>query len=217
MSSRVGEEDPLPEPVRAEPSAWNLPNTLTVLRLFMVPGFASLLWLSHGEHAGWLAAATGVFALATATDYYDGSLARAQGTVTSFGKIADPIADKALTGTAFVGLSLLGLLPWWVTAIILGRELGVTGLRFVVLRYGVIPASRGGKSKTVLQMLAIGWYLWPWEAVAHQVSSVVGVGGFLRDFDVVGPWLMGAAFVVTVVTGADYVRRAWRLRREAVS
>ena len=215
MKPRIG-EDPLSEPVKPEPSPWNVPNALTVLRLFMVPGFASLMWLSHGEHPGWLAAATGVFALATATDYYDGSLARAQGMVTSFGKIADPIADKALTGTAFVGLSLLELLPWWVTVVILGRELGVTALRFVVLRYGVIPASRGGKLKTVLQMLAIGWYLWPWGEMAHQVSSSVGVGGFLRDLGVAGPWLMGAALLVTVVTGVDYARRAWVLRRAAV-
>jgi CDP-diacylglycerol---glycerol-3-phosphate 3-phosphatidyltransferase len=113
--------------------------------------------------------------------------------------VADPIADKALTGTALVLLSLYGALPWWATGLILLREWGVTALRFWVIRYGIIPASRGGKLKTALQTAAIAWYLWP----------------VPEPFDAVGPWLMGAALVVTVLTGADYVLQALRLRRSA--
>jgi len=117
--------------------------------------------------------------------------------VTSFGKVADPIADKLLTGTALVLLSWYNRLPWWVTVVILVRELGVTGLRFWVIRHGVIPASRGGKIKTALQILAIAWYLWPFPSAAQRIGEAI----------------MAAAVVVTVATGVDYVARAIRLRR----
>ena len=147
----------------------NLPNALTVLRLAVVPLFAVLLL--QGSEAGevgddgpgdadryW---ATLVFVLAIITDRYDGMIARRTGQVTEFGKLADPIADKALTGTALIGLSVLELLPWWVTVVVLVREVGVTLLRFWVIRHGVIAASRGGKAKTVVQSVAIGLYIVP--------------------------------------------------------
>jgi CDP-diacylglycerol--glycerol-3-phosphate 3-phosphatidyltransferase len=134
--------------------------------------------------------------VASATDFIDGWIARRFELVTSFGKVADPIADKALTGTALVLLSAYGVLPWWVTVLILLREWGVTALRFWVMRFGVIPASRGGKLKTALQIAAIAWYLWPVPA----------------PFDAVGPWLMGAAVAVTALTGVDYIVQAVRLR-----
>jgi CDP-diacylglycerol---glycerol-3-phosphate 3-phosphatidyltransferase len=175
----------------------NLPNALTVLRLAMVPVFAALLFTDGGmddERRYW---ATLVFALAIITDRYDGMIARRTGQVTEFGKLADPIADKALTGTALVGLSVLGLLPWWVTLTILVREVGVTLLRFWVIRHGVIAASRGGKAKTVLQAVAIGLYILPLD----------GLLGTLRW------WVMAAAVVLTVATGLDYVHRALALRR----
>ena len=108
-----------------------------------------------------------MFAVASLTDTFDGDLARRWGLVTDFGKIADPIADKALTGAALVGLSMLGELAWWVTITIAVRELGVTLLRFWVLRHGVIPASRGGKIKTVVQTLALGLAIMPLPAVAR--------------------------------------------------
>ena len=142
-----------------------------------------------------------MFVVASATDFVDGELARRQGLVTTFGKIADPIADKALTGTALVGLSYLGELPWWVTIVILVREIGVTLLRFWVIRHGVIPASRGGKAKTVAQMVAILLYLLPltgWLVTAREV-------------------VMGVAVLLTVVTGVDYVARALRLRPRAAA
>lgn len=138
-----------------------------------------------------------VFGVASVTDFLDGELARRRGLITDFGKIADPIADKALTGSALVVLSWMGDLPWWVTGVILFRELAVTGLRFWVIHHGVIAASRGGKAKTVLQVIAIGLYILP------------------GPFGVVRQLVMAAALIVTVVTGADYVARAVRLRRSA--
>ncbi len=180
-------------------SAWNLPNALTGLRLALVPVFAWLLWRSNSGDATASVAAAVVFAVASLTDFVDGDLARRRGQVTNFGKVADPIADKALTGTAFVGLSLMGELAWWVTIVVLAREIGVTLLRFWVIRRGVIPASRGGKVKTALQIVAILMYLLP----------LTGAWLTVRDI------LMGAAVLVTVVTGVDYVARALALRSDA--
>jgi CDP-diacylglycerol--glycerol-3-phosphate 3-phosphatidyltransferase len=189
-----------PDPAATPPQTArlvNLPNALTVLRLAMVPVFAVLLLSDHGSSTAGRYWATLVFALAIITDRYDGLIARRRGQVTEFGKLADPIADKALTGTALLGLSVLGLLPWWVTIVILFREVGVTVLRFWVIRHGVIAASRGGKAKTVLQALAIGLYILP----------LTGVPASIRW------WVMGVALVLTVVTGIDYVYRALTLRR----
>ena len=129
---------------------WNLPNMLTLLRIVMIPFFWYLLMYDDGDNAATRVAATVVFVLAAITDWLDGWLARKQGLVTTFGKIADPLADKALTGVALIGLSVLGELWWWVTILIILREVGVTVIRFMVLKHGVIPASRGGKAKTAV-------------------------------------------------------------------
>jgi CDP-diacylglycerol---glycerol-3-phosphate 3-phosphatidyltransferase len=177
----------------------NAANVLTAVRLVLVPVFVILVAASGMTHAGWRVAAALTFAVASMTDYVDGWIARRYHLVTSFGKVADPIADKALTGTALVLLSGYDRLPWWVTAVILTREFGVTLIRFWVIRYGVIAASRGGKAKTALQILAITWYLLP----------------FPDPLAAVGPWIMGVAVAVTVITGLDYVLRALRLRRAA--
>lgn len=184
-------------PVAPQASPWNVPNALTVLRILMVPVFGWLLLTHGGEDAGWRWWATVVFVVAIATDWVDGYLARRDGLITDFGKLMDPIADKALTGTALVGLSIVGALPWWITVVILVREVGITLMRFVVIRRGVIPASKGGKLKTVLQALAITLLLVP-------------VGGLLGTL---GMWVAYAAVVVTVVTGVDYVWQAFRPRR----
>jgi CDP-diacylglycerol--glycerol-3-phosphate 3-phosphatidyltransferase len=189
-------DDPIaeaPSPV----SAWNVANALTVLRLLLVPVFAILLFHDDGQETVWRIWACVVFVLASVTDRLDGELARKRGLVTEFGKLADPIADKALVGTALVGLSALGELPWWVTVVILIREVGVTLLRFWVIRHGVMPASRGGKVKTLLQGVAIGLYVLPLSGWLHEVAVVV----------------MGAAVVMALITGVDYVARALRLRR----
>ncbi len=184
-------------PPAREVSLFNIANGLTTLRLILVPVFAVLLLKEDGSDTRWRIAAAVVFALAVITDKYDGDIARARGLVTEFGKMADPIADKALMGTALVGLSILAELPWWVTIVILVREVGVTLLRFLVIRYGVIPASRGGKAKTFAQSLAIWMYVLPF-------------GGFLASLRW---WLMGIAVILTVATGIDYIFRAIRLRR----
>jgi CDP-diacylglycerol--glycerol-3-phosphate 3-phosphatidyltransferase len=175
----------------------NIANLLTVIRLLLVPVFVAFTLVSGLTDSGWRIAATLVFATASLTDFVDGWIARRFHMITNFGKVADPIADKVLTGSALIMLSGYGLLPWWATVLILVREVGVTVLRFWVIRHGVIAASRGGKLKTALQLLAISWYLWPLPA----------------DWAVVGEWLMAAAVVVTVITGVDYVVSATRLRR----
>lgn len=177
----------------------NVANALTVARLLLVPVFVAALFAEDGDSVWWRIAATLVFAVASITDRLDGDLARRLGLVTDFGKIADPIADKALIGSALVGLSLLGELPWWVTVVILVREVGVTLLRFWVIRHGVIPASRGGKTKTFVQAMAIGLYLLPLPDALDPLRWAV----------------MGVALVLTVVTGVDYVVRAVRLRARA--
>lgn len=187
---------------RPEPPLWNIANVLTGVRLALVPVFVAALFVDGGTSTTWRLVAFGVFALAAITDSLDGELARSRGLVTTFGTIADPIADKALMGAALVGLSALGLVPWWVTVVIMGREVGVTVLRFSVLRHGVIPASRGGKAKTLVQTVAIGLYLLP----LAELTGAAGVVDALR-------WVvLSAALVLTVVTGVDYVRQAVRLR-----
>lgn len=183
----------------------NAANLLTALRLVLVPGLIAATVASGLTHTGWRIGATMIFLVASLTDFVDGWIARRYDLITPFGKIADPIADKALTGTALILLSGYGALPWWVTAIILGREVGVTLLRFWVLRHGVIAASRGGKWKTGLQIAAIAWYL----LFAPAAGASWPLPGSLA---LVGPWLMAVAVGVTVVTGVDYVVRALRLR-----
>jgi CDP-diacylglycerol---glycerol-3-phosphate 3-phosphatidyltransferase len=190
--------DHVADPVQS-PSILNLPNLLTLLRLLLVPVFAWLLLREGGDDPTSRLWAAAVFLFASLTDLVDGELARRMNLVTSFGKVADPIADKALTGMALIGLSWLGDLPWWVTVVILVREIGVTLLRFSVIRHGVIPASRGGKAKTVAQVVAITAYLLPLPDALVPVRIV----------------LMVVAVVLTVVTGVDYCVRAYRLRRDA--
>ncbi|HSU71688.1 MAG TPA: CDP-diacylglycerol--glycerol-3-phosphate 3-phosphatidyltransferase [Micrococcaceae bacterium] len=184
------------------PQVWNLPNILTMLRIVLVPFFIWFMLEDNSAQGPWRWAALAAFAVAIYTDQLDGDLARKRGQVTDFGKIADPIADKLLIGSALILLSGLGELPWWITVLMLVREVGITVLRFVVIRYGVIPASRGGKLKTVLQTAAIFLFLLP-------LSSLVPWLG------VVAFWIMLAALAVTLITGVDYIAQAIRLRREA--
>lgn len=170
----------------------NLANALTVMRMLLVPVFLLALFAEDGHDAKTRIAAFVIFVVAIVTDRLDGALARNYGMVTDFGTLADPIADKALIGAALIGLSMLGDLWWWVTVLVLVREIGITVLRFAVLHRGVIPASRGGKLKTLVQAVGIGLLVLP----------------------LTGPWLvtawvvMAAAVVLTVVTGVDYLRSA---------
>lgn len=182
---------------------WNLPNVLTMLRIALVPVFVVLLWQDSTVTA---LAALAVFLIAAATDKLDGTIARRRGIVTNFGKIADPFADKLLTGAAMVVLSALGVMPWWATIIILVREVGITVLRFVMVRRSVIAASNGGKLKTVLQIVFLSMMMLP---AVDLVGSPVG------DWWETGAYvIMLVAAAVTVVTGLDYCWRAWRITRD---
>lgn len=189
-----GPGSPVPA-VAPPPGLVNVANVLTVVRILLVPVF--VLFLTSGGTV-WRLAALVVFCVASLTDFVDGKLARSRGLVTDFGKIADPIADKALTGAALITLSALGELPGWVTGLILLREVGITVMRFVVIRRGVIAASQGGKLKTLLQIAAICLYVLPPSLGLPDEPKIV---------------VMAAAVVVTLVTGADYVVRAVRLGR----
>jgi CDP-diacylglycerol--glycerol-3-phosphate 3-phosphatidyltransferase len=168
---------------------WTLPNILTGLRLLAVPFLGAVL-LVAGDSSGGRLTALALFVAASVTDVVDGWLARRWGQCTDFGALVDPIADKALVATALICLSRLGLVPWWATVVILAREVAVTALRLTVLRHGVIPASRGGKVKTVSQtaliLLALATPGWT-GALAAVVTVTVA-------------W--------TVVTGLDYGGKA---------
>jgi CDP-diacylglycerol--glycerol-3-phosphate 3-phosphatidyltransferase len=194
-------EDPIGD-VPSAVSAWNIANGLTVFRLVLVPVFVLVLFAGGGHDTLWRVLAWAVFAVASVTDRIDGEIARKRNLITEFGKLADPIADKALVGAALIGLSVLHELPWWITIVMLVRELGVTLLRFWVIRHGVIPASRGGKVKTLLQGVATGLFV------------LIPIGSWLKPI----AWaFMAAAVVVALATGVDYVARAIRLRRESLA
>ncbi len=169
----------------------NVPNILTLARLALVPVFGYLALLAEQTTtAQWTAAI--VFLAAAITDLVDGVWARRYGLVTNFGKIADPIADKALIGTALVALSIRGEISWWITGLILFREVAVTLMRFWVIKHGVIPASRGGKLKTVSQIVAIVAFLIPMTGWVDMVAQVS----------------LGIALALTITTGLDYVLKA---------
>jgi CDP-diacylglycerol---glycerol-3-phosphate 3-phosphatidyltransferase len=192
-------------PPAGAPPTLNIANVLTGVRLLLVPVLLAALFVDHGRNPDWRLIAFGVFVVAAFTDRLDGELARRRGLVTAFGTVADPIADKALIGSALVGLSILGLVPWWATIVMMGREIGITLLRFAVLRHGIIPASRGGKAKTLVQSFAIGFYLLPLPELVGADTLVAWVRGTL----------LAAALALAVVTGVDYVLRAMRLRASA--
>ncbi|PQE02848.1 CDP-diacylglycerol--glycerol-3-phosphate 3-phosphatidyltransferase [Mycolicibacterium parafortuitum] len=190
---------PHTDPVVPRARVANVANALTAFRMVLVPVFLVVLFVGDGHETYWRTVAFIIFAVAVITDHFDGALARSYGMVTEFGTLADPIADKALIGSALVGLSVLGDLPWWVTVLILVREVAVTVLRLVVLRRGVIPASRGGKLKTLVQAVAIGLFVMPLSGAWLTTAWVI----------------MLVAVVLTVVTGVDYfvsAFRDWRAR-----
>ncbi|MEU9116854.1 CDP-diacylglycerol--glycerol-3-phosphate 3-phosphatidyltransferase [Streptomyces sp. NPDC048483] len=192
---------PRTAPTVGQAGLWNIANLLTMMRLLLVPAFVLLLMHDGGGDPAWRAFAWAAFAIAMITDVFDGHLARTYNLVTDFGKIADPIADKAIMGAALICLSVLGDLPWWVTGLILFRELGITMMRFWVIKHGVIPASRGGKIKTLAQGTAVGMY----------VLVLTGPLATLRW------WVMAVAVVLTVATGFDYVRQAVVMRRAGLA
>jgi CDP-diacylglycerol---glycerol-3-phosphate 3-phosphatidyltransferase len=195
-----------------EPTNWNLPNALTTLRILMVPFFGWALLADGGDSLLWRTVAWALFVAAMVTDKVDGDIARSRNLITNFGKIADPIADKALTGMAFVGLSIIGELWWWVTIVVLVREWGITALRFWVIRHGVIAASSGGKLKTVLQTVALGLFILPLRLLEAEPWNTIGTVLWWGAVAV-----MAAAVAVTLVTGIDYVVKALAVRRSGRS
>ncbi|KXA66585.1 CDP-diacylglycerol--glycerol-3-phosphate 3-phosphatidyltransferase [Cutibacterium avidum] len=179
----------------------NVPNALTLLRAVAVPVFGWML-LAHAHEGSWRTATTIVFMVAILTDFVDGKIARKYNLVTNFGKIGDSIADKALTGMAFIGLSILGELPWWMTIIILLREWGITVMRMKMLKYEVMAANKGGKLKTAMQSLAITLFC-------------LGLWRTPTFVDVFAWAVMIIAFLLTVVTGLVYIRDAIQIRNRA--
>lgn len=193
-------------------SNWNLPNALTTLRIVMVPFFGWALLMDGGDSVLWRCIAWGIFVVAMITDKIDGDIARARNLVTNFGKIADPIADKAITGMAFIGLSIVGDIWWWVTIVVLLREWSVTLLRLSVLKNVVIPAAQSGKIKTTLQAVALGILILP---LPHGDAH----GGEFDQFGVPGEVLfyIGQAFLagavaMTLWSGYEFFRDVWRQR-----
>lgn len=183
-------------------SVWSVPNLITYLRILFVPALVAALIMDAGEHGSWRWVAAAIFIVGIASDAVDGYLARSRNLISNVGKLLDPIADKAITGTTMVMLSILGELPWWVTIVILVRELGITIWRLIEARRIVLPAGRGGKLKTVVQALALSLALLPLPALLgdwmHWVNTV----------------FMGAALILTVWSGADYLVRAyWKNER----
>lgn len=170
------------------------PNWLTVLRIALIP---SGVWaIFHNPSAGWQSFAWSIFFVLGLTDILDGHWARKSGRTSSLGAFLDPVADKALIGSAMISLAILDRFPWWIVSVILVREIGITIFRLVVIRDGVIPASKGGKLKTMMQSFGVGFYILPIPEFVHP----------LRDA------FMGTAIFLTIWTGVDYILK-WRSER----
>ncbi|MFM8965411.1 MAG: CDP-diacylglycerol--glycerol-3-phosphate 3-phosphatidyltransferase [Actinomycetota bacterium] len=170
----------------------NLPNALTVFRILALPFCAWALFQKDGQDPTWQLIAWTMFFIVGMTDVLDGRIARKRNQISNFGIILDPIADKAFIATALIGLSILGKMPWWVTVLILAREIGVTILRFAVIKREVISANRGGKLKSLLQNFSVGFYILPLPTSLYLPRDI----------------LLGIAIVLTIWTGAEYFRQA---------
>lgn len=190
-----------------QPSNWNVPNALTTLRIVMVPFFGFALLVDGGGDLGWRWIAYGLFVFAMITDKIDGDIARKHNLVTNFGKIADPIADKAITGMAFIGLSIIYPLMWWITVPVLVREWAVTIARLSIAKQVVMPANQSGKVKTMAQALALGGLVAPF----HYLEGGLDVPGEIVWWCAIV--LMGVAVVLTMTSGYEFARDVVRHRR----
>ena len=170
----------------------NLPNSLTILRVLLLPFCAYALCKNGGDDPTWRIIAWTLFFILGLSDILDGKLARSRNQITEFGKLLDPIADKAMLATAAIGSSLLGMMSWWITAVLLIREVAVTLLRFAVIKNGVIPASKGAKRKTFFQSFGVGFYILPLPTWLHLPRDI----------------FMAYAIYLTITTGIDYFRKA---------
>ena len=172
--------------------AFITPNFITVMRLLFVPVGAYTLFKNGGDDTTWQYISWCVFFTLGMSDVLDGKLARSRGTITEFGKFLDPVADKFMIGTAMVSLSILGRMPWWITIVILTREIGITIFRLAVIKRGVIPANRGGKIKSAFQSFGVGFFMLPMPESLYWFRD-----GFIA-----------IAIILTIVTGFNYVRLA---------
>ena len=170
----------------------NLPNALTIFRILALPFCAYALFKNGGDDDSWRIIAFTLFFIVGLSDILDGKIARSRNQITEFGKLLDPIADKAMLATASIGASILGMLSWWVTAIFLIREVAVTILRFVVIKKGVIPASKGAKVKTFFQSFGVGFYILPLPSYLNLPRDI----------------FMAVAIYLTISTGVTYFRKA---------
>jgi CDP-diacylglycerol--glycerol-3-phosphate 3-phosphatidyltransferase len=170
----------------------NLPNSLTILRVLLLPFCTYALFKNGGDDTTWRIIAWTLFFIVGLSDILDGKLARSRNQITEFGKLLDPIADKAMLATAAIGSSLLGMMSWWITAVLLIREVAVTVLRFAVIKNGVIPASKGAKRKTFFQSFGVGFYILPLPTWLHLPRDI----------------FMAYAIYLTITTGIDYFRKA---------
>ncbi|MFC6152262.1 CDP-diacylglycerol--glycerol-3-phosphate 3-phosphatidyltransferase [Nocardioides yefusunii] len=198
----------------AKPSNWNVPNALTTLRILLVPVFGWALLQDGGDSTLWRWIAFAIFAVAMITDKIDGDLARKYNLVTDFGKIADPIADKAITGMAFIALSITGDIWWWVTIVVLLREWSVTLLRLSILKKVVMPAAQSGKVKTALQAVALGLLVWPLPHGDAHGGNFDGFGVVGEGIFYVGQAALAAAVVMTLWSGFEFYREVWRQRKQ---
>lgn len=187
------------------PSNWNAPNIITGARILAMPFFLWML-LASGDNVPLRWGAAAFFVIAIATDALDGYLARSRGLITDLGKLLDPIADKALTGAALVGLAIIAELPWWVVIVVLVREIGVTIHRLMIVSSVVVAADWMGKLKTVAQSVAITLALTP-------LAQLGGVSGTI--FTWVNIVTMTIAVVLTLASGLDYVFSYMKSQRMA--
>jgi CDP-diacylglycerol--glycerol-3-phosphate 3-phosphatidyltransferase len=173
------------------------PNFITTLRIAFLPIGAYALFKNGGDDPTWQIISWWIFFVLGLSDILDGNLARSRNTITEFGKFLDPIADKAMIGTAMISLSILDRMPWWITIVIMAREVGITLFRLAVIKRGVIPANRGGKIKTFFQGFGIGFYVLPLNEDMF----------WFRDS------FMAVAIILTLVTGAQYVFSAFKSKK----
>ncbi len=169
------------------------PNFITVTRLLLVPCGVYTLFKNGGDDSTWQIISWFIFFLLGLSDILDGNLARSRNKITEFGKFLDPVADKVMIGAAMISLSILGRMPWWITIVILGREVGITLLRLAIIRRGVIAANKGGKIKATFQNFGVGFYVLPLPASLF----------WFRD------GFMAIAIFLTILTGAYYVKSAF--------
>ena len=171
------------------------PNFITVARLVFVPVGAYTLFKNGGNDPLWQYISWIVFFLLGLSDILDGNLARSRNSITELGKFLDPVADKVMIGTAMISLSILNRLPWWITIVILVREVGITIFRLAVIKRGVIAANKGGKIKSTFQNFGVGFYVLP---LSENLF-------WFRD------GFMLIAVALTIVTGFYYVQSAFKL------